>query len=126
MNKENSILTLSGILNVLDGAGMSTEGKITILTTNVFSQLDKSLVRPGRIDKIINFDYMKKKEIEKMYNFFIKDDNFKTFWKKVNGNNIRASKLQSFLYQYRKKDIIKHLDELLNDHDDTKKNRMYN
>lgn len=44
-----SSVTLSGLLNVLDGVG-SQEGRVVILTTNKPERLDSALVRPGRID----------------------------------------------------------------------------
>ncbi|CAN9428755.1 unnamed protein product [Alternaria sp. RS040] len=42
-------VTLSGLLNTLDGPG-SREGHIVILTTNTPDSLDEALYRPGRID----------------------------------------------------------------------------
>ena len=44
-----SKLTLSGLLNVLDGV-FSTDGRIIIMTSNYPEVLDKALIRPGRID----------------------------------------------------------------------------
>ncbi|KJX94837.1 mitochondrial chaperone bcs1 like protein [Zymoseptoria brevis] len=44
-----SNVTLSGLLNVLDGVG-SQEGRLVIMTTNKPEQLDPALVRPGRVD----------------------------------------------------------------------------
>ena len=46
---ETSRLTLSGLLNMLDGV-FSTEGRIIIMTSNYPEVLDKALIRPGRID----------------------------------------------------------------------------
>ncbi|PVH88955.1 P-loop containing nucleoside triphosphate hydrolase protein [Cadophora sp. DSE1049] len=45
-----SRVTLSGLLNVLDGV-TSQEGRIVIMTSNFASKLDKALTRPGRIDR---------------------------------------------------------------------------
>ncbi|KAF8872803.1 hypothetical protein CPB84DRAFT_1798978 [Gymnopilus junonius] len=45
-----SAVTLSGLLNVLDGVA-SEEGKIFFATTNYVDHLDPALLRPGRIDK---------------------------------------------------------------------------
>ncbi|KAM3418374.1 hypothetical protein BST61_g4371 [Cercospora zeina] len=42
-------VTLSGLLNVIDGAGAS-EGRLLIMTSNSANSLDPALVRPGRID----------------------------------------------------------------------------
>ncbi|KAK1470311.1 hypothetical protein CCUS01_06413 [Colletotrichum cuscutae] len=44
--------TLSGLLNVLDGVA-SQEGRIVLMTSNVAHKLDRALVRPGRIDRMI-------------------------------------------------------------------------
>ncbi|QUC21953.1 uncharacterized protein UV8b_06194 [Ustilaginoidea virens] len=47
-------VSLSGLLNILDGVA-SQEGRILIMTTNHMEQLDKALIRPGRIDMVIPF-----------------------------------------------------------------------
>lgn len=66
-NDENkNMLTFSSILNSLDGM-LSKHGLITIMTTNYKIHLDKALIRPGRVDYIMHFDYMKKTEIKQMY-----------------------------------------------------------
>lgn len=49
-NKANdSSLTLSGLLNVLDGV-FAKDGRILFITTNHIGRLDPALVRPGRVD----------------------------------------------------------------------------
>ncbi|KAI0541927.1 BCS1 N terminal-domain-containing protein [Xylaria digitata] len=54
-------LSLSGLLNILDGVA-SQEGRILIMTTNHAEKLDKALIRPGRVDMVVEFgladDYM--------------------------------------------------------------------
>lgn len=47
--KALSGLTLSGLLNALDGI-MALDGKIIFMTTNVYEALDPALIRKGRID----------------------------------------------------------------------------
>ncbi|UNI18144.1 hypothetical protein JDV02_004433 [Purpureocillium takamizusanense] len=47
-------LSLSGLLNILDGVA-SQEGRILIMTTNHIEKLDKALIRPGRVDRMIHF-----------------------------------------------------------------------
>ena len=49
-------LTLAFVLNLLDGI-LETPGRIIILTSNHPEKLDEALVRPGRIDLNIKFDY---------------------------------------------------------------------
>jgi chaperone BCS1 len=58
--------TLSGLLNVLDGV-TSQEGRIVLMTSNMAHKLDKALVRPGRIDKMIFLDSISKKSAELMF-----------------------------------------------------------
>ncbi|CAI7626047.1 unnamed protein product [Penicillium pancosmium] len=53
-NESKSAVTLSGLLNVLDGVS-SQEGRILIMTTNHIEHLDEALIRPGRSDKKIHF-----------------------------------------------------------------------
>lgn len=47
-------LSLSGLLNILDGVA-SQEGRVLIMTTNHLEKLDKALIRPGRVDMIVKF-----------------------------------------------------------------------
>lgn len=49
MQSQVSNVTLSGLLNVLDGVG-SQEGRVVIMTTNKPELLDPALIRPGRVD----------------------------------------------------------------------------
>lgn len=57
-----SFLTLSGILNALDGI-VSLDGKIVFMTTNVLSQIDRALIRKGRVDNIIEFKALTDREV---------------------------------------------------------------
>ncbi|QKX63174.1 uncharacterized protein TRUGW13939_10343 [Talaromyces rugulosus] len=47
-------LTLSGLLNAIDGVS-SQEGRVLIMTTNHIEHLDAALIRPGRVDRKIFF-----------------------------------------------------------------------
>lgn len=47
---EGEHVTLSGLLNALDGLA-TPHGLITVMTTNFPDRLDAALVRPGRVDK---------------------------------------------------------------------------
>jgi DNA polymerase III delta prime subunit len=54
-NKEEvGDLDLSSLLNIIDGT-LETPGRILIITTNYPEKLDHALIRPGRIDMIIEF-----------------------------------------------------------------------
>ncbi|CZS93462.1 related to BCS1 protein precursor [Rhynchosporium agropyri] len=49
-----SRISLSGLLNILDGVA-SQEGRVLIMTTNHKEKLDEALIRPGRVDMSIEF-----------------------------------------------------------------------
>ncbi|TAQ83060.1 hypothetical protein B7494_g8616 [Chlorociboria aeruginascens] len=61
-----SRITLSGLLNVLDGVA-SQEGRIVLMTSNFADQLDRALVRPGRIDKMILLGNISQRSAELMF-----------------------------------------------------------
>ena len=54
---DSSALTLSGLLNAIDGAANS-DGRILILSTNHVEKLDAALLRSGRIDHFVNLPYL--------------------------------------------------------------------
>ncbi|KAK4461540.1 BCS1 N terminal-domain-containing protein [Cladorrhinum samala] len=59
-------ITLSGFLNVLDGVA-SQEGRIVLMTSNFADKLDKALVRPGRVDRMIYLGNISKRSSELMF-----------------------------------------------------------
>lgn len=65
-NVVNDELNLQEILTVLDGT-MEIPGRIVVMTTNHPEILDRALIRPGRIDVKINFDYASKDMIVEMF-----------------------------------------------------------
>ncbi len=67
--KDKSSITLSGLLNIIDGV-FSCHGRILIMTTNHPEVLDNALVRPGRIDCKFLFDNCNKKQIGELYEMF--------------------------------------------------------
>ena len=109
-------LTFSGLLNVLDGLGH--QGKlITFMTTNYKNRLDKALIRPGRIDYILQFDYATKEQIKHMYNRFIptQEERFDDFFKYIEKNRLKVTTamLQQFLFLNIDRDnILEHMQEL--------------
>ena len=78
--KKKSSVTLSGLLNVIDGV-FSCHGRILIMTTNHPEILDNALIRPGRIDCKYLFDNCDKKQIGELYEMF--------FNQSLNDNNIK-------------------------------------
>lgn len=67
--KIRDALTLSDLLNVLDGV-LEQPGRILIMTTNYLHTLDKALVRPGRVDMIVEFTLATAAMVCDMYESF--------------------------------------------------------
>ncbi|KAJ5511299.1 hypothetical protein LT330_009619 [Penicillium expansum] len=59
-------ITLSGLLNVIDGVAAS-EGRILIMTTNHVDKLDPALLRPGRVDMKISFGYTSEADTKELF-----------------------------------------------------------
>ncbi|KDR80757.1 hypothetical protein GALMADRAFT_241190 [Galerina marginata CBS 339.88] len=68
-----SRVSLSGLLNALDGVG-AQEGRILFATTNKYSSLDPALCRPGRMDIHINFKLASKYQASELYQCFYLPD----------------------------------------------------
>ena len=101
---ETPMLSFSNILNILDGV-LYKHGSIIFITTNHPEKLDNALIRIGRIDMIVKFDYPKKEDVRKMFYDMmglnksdIKED-FELFYKST--TNMPMSALIGFLFRYR-------------------------
>ena len=138
-NDENrNQVTFSGILNALDG--VTTGGnQIVIMTTNHIENLDPALIRPGRVDHILRFDYATKEQIKEIFTVYTKNDpaiqsqsagtqgtgdkcviaqgtSSQEFYEAVKGLNIKitTSLLQQYLLKYANQaaSIVENVDEL--------------
>lgn len=69
LSRESQKLNLSFFLNILDGV-LEQPGRILIMTSNHPEKLDKALIRPGRIDVIVKFDYCKRHEVVEIIEAF--------------------------------------------------------
>ena len=78
MKDKQSDITLSSLLNVIDGI-LESNGIIYIITTNFPEKIDKALLRPGRINFTIDFKKSDYKTIKEMLEYFydtqLPDDN---------------------------------------------------
>ena len=66
MKAPSEKLDLGTILNLMDGI-LETPGRIIVMTSNHPEKLDPALIRPGRIDLIVKFDYCNTDEISEIY-----------------------------------------------------------
>ena len=72
MNKDDDPVTLSGLLNIIDGV-LDGEGRYICASTNHIDRLDPALKRSGRFDVIMEMDKASSKIINEMYmNFYEK------------------------------------------------------
>jgi hypothetical protein len=67
-------LTLTGILNALDGF-MASEGAIVLMTTNHRDLLDPALIRPGRVDFEEEFTTATQSQLRRLYARFFPNSN---------------------------------------------------
>ncbi len=70
--EDKSPMSLSSILNVLDGV-FTPNGLIFIMTTNFKDTLDKALIRPGRIDRTYEFTATNEYQLSVLVKRFGKD-----------------------------------------------------
>lgn len=120
-------VTLSGLLNALDGI-QNKDGRILIMTTNNPESLDDALIRSGRIDRKICFGYCDSYQFKKFYRLMYRLDDrefneneinlfntFDTFERKFSPANIVSLFVK---YKRRKDDITsENLLELLSEND---------
>ena len=65
-NKDNQGISLSGLLNAIDGVA-SHEGRVLLMTTNFPEKLDEALIRPGRVDMKVQFTNATRSQICELF-----------------------------------------------------------
>ena len=115
--EDNPHLTFSNFLNILDGM-LYKHKSIIFLTTNHPEKLDHALLRIGRIDCILDFNFPKKQEIQKLFYDIILDndddnDTFKIFYSYIEDKKIPMSAIVNFLF-INKNNYLTNINELLN------------
>ncbi|KAA1473996.1 P-loop containing nucleoside triphosphate hydrolase protein [Dentipellis sp. KUC8613] len=74
IDSKDTRITLSGLLNALDGIS-AQEGRLLFATTNRYTVLDPALIRPGRMDVHVEFRLASQYQAREMFRrFFIPDD----------------------------------------------------
>jgi chaperone BCS1 len=98
-------VTFSGILNSLDGI-TTKDGFICFITTNYKNLLDPALLRPGRIDKQLEFKAATKEQINTMFVKFMDteytEEKFADFYSRYKALNIEVtmSLIQEYMFKY--------------------------
>jgi chaperone BCS1 len=96
-------VSFSALLNIMDGTMMKGNGTMMFLTANNASCLDKALIRPGRIDHIVRFDYPTINEIREAFRDITECGDakmFRDFYAKIQGLQISMSSIIDFLFRY--------------------------
>jgi mitochondrial chaperone BCS1 len=83
-------ISLSGLLNAIDGVS-SNEGRILIMTTNNPEELDKALIRPGRVDMHVTFELPTKIQMQELFLSMYKDHDSKMEAELTEAKNGKAS-----------------------------------
>ena len=112
-------ITFSGLLNALDGI-TSNENLVCFITTNYKNNLDSALLRPGRVDYIMRFDYSIKEQIQDMYRDFTGGDSKAASDFYSNCYELRIKMTTALLQQY----LMKYIDDptgAINNVDEMKK-----
>ncbi|KAL2268607.1 hypothetical protein VTJ83DRAFT_3453 [Remersonia thermophila] len=65
-NSDNQGISLSGLLNAIDGVA-SHEGRVLIMTTNKPESLDEALIRPGRVDLQVAFTHATQQQAKELF-----------------------------------------------------------
>jgi AAA+ superfamily predicted ATPase len=112
-NEEKSKLTLSGLLNALDGV-FQCHGRILIMTTNHPEVLDSALIRPGRIDSKYLFDNCNRDQIKGLYEMFFNQPADNDHIDLIKNDNYSPAHITSVFLRYRNKpkDALLHLDDV--------------
>lgn len=98
-------LTLSGLLNALDGVA-SAEARIIFMTTNYLQRLDPALIRPGRVDVKELINYATTYQLEMMFKRFYPEEpesQASLFAEKVKSfdKNVSAAQVQGLFLMYK-------------------------
>ena len=101
--KEDDKITLSFILNIIDGL-RETPGRILIITSNDYDSLDQALIRPGRIDLTLEMKNASVDIIKEMYNHFYKDSIPENIENLLTDYVISPAKLVNMRLEYDNKD----------------------
>ena len=115
----NINISFSCLINILDGTMSSGNSSIMFITANNPQNIDSALLRPGRIDKIIKFDYPNKKIINLAFNELVDSEllnKFDEFYQHIQLLQLNMSSIIDYLFR-NTKTFIKNINELIEQND---------
>jgi chaperone BCS1 len=93
-------ITLSGLLNAIDGIG-ARDGRILFITSNHPDALDPALIRPGRIDMRVHLAHSGMPEATAMFNKFFPTGDLAAFQAEIaSALPLPAAELQNRLLSH--------------------------
>lgn len=100
-----SAVTFSAILNTLDGIARKNR-MVTVMTTNHLDRLDEALIRPGRIDLIVEFKLATPGQITEMFTTYFGSGTRATeicreILAEIGDSGISTAALQKFFFEFR-------------------------
>jgi chaperone BCS1 len=98
---EDSGITLSCLLNHLDGAG-SNHGRIFVMTTNHPEQLDPALIRPGRTDVQLRLGMCSRQQIGTFFELFYPGVSPPRELLEIPGDVLSPAEVSSTMLQFRR------------------------
>jgi hypothetical protein len=93
--RSRSGITYSGLLNLLDGLNHYNK-LVVFITTNIIQELDTAFRR--RMDMFIEFGYIRKEQVIRMYEKFFSEDSVKaeSFYTKIKGKKLTVNMLEKY------------------------------
>ena len=100
-----SMVSFSAILNTLDGIARKNK-LITIMTTNFKDRLDEALIRPGRIDMVLEFPLASDSQVKDMFGSYFGSGErameiLKQLFKKTRKTEVSTAALQKYFFEAR-------------------------
>ncbi len=112
------MVSFSAVLNTLDGIARKNK-IVTIMTTNFKDRLDEALIRPGRIDMIVEFHLANNNQIKEMFNSYFNDSSrtkevLEIIYKKNKTIKLSTAALQKYFFENRQdiELVAKNIDKL--------------
>lgn len=98
-----SRVTMSGVLNALDGVA-AQEGRLVVMTTNHVERLDAALIRPGRADMKLEIGLLSQHQARQIFHKFYPNashDLNARFAAALPDRSVSVAQIQSHLFLYR-------------------------
>ncbi|KAH9584093.1 BCS1 [Trypanosoma melophagium] len=99
----DSHITMSGLLNALDGVA-AQEGRLVFMTTNHVERLDDALIRPGRCDVKVEIGLLSPSQARQLYRKFFPNSTEaqqEQFATQIPPRTLSVAQIQSHLFLHR-------------------------